>query len=76
MVSPEGPASHNVEPDGSLGPLDMTKPHRDRSPSDPLAVRLTSYNVAGAVSFRRGLRCGYSFSKAASCGPRFCMVDA
>ena len=27
----------------------MTKPHRDRSPSDPLAVGLTVYNEADAA---------------------------
>ena len=31
----------------------MTKPHRDRSPSDPLAVGLTLYNDAAAGSLGR-----------------------
>ena len=32
----------------------MTKPHRDRSPSDPLAVGLTPYNDADAGSLGKG----------------------
>ena len=56
MVSPGGPKSHNATSGASLGPrLDMTKPHRDRSPSDPLAVGLTLYNEADAASLgKRG----------------------
>ena len=38
MVSPGRPKSHNAASDVSFGLLDMSKPHRDWSPSHPLAV--------------------------------------
>ena len=56
MCSPEGLDSHNADPGGSLG-RDMSKPHRDRSPSDPLAVGLTLYNVAAAPSLGPDVEC-------------------